>query len=135
MSNSIKKIDGKWVINGKELPTHINGEKILGVQMIEKNGKQFPIIELEDTKHPPITTVKGKPTIKIRFKNEGGGKNLERCIIERFRFERDKWYTVDKDTYLNDLFMIADNEFDIDINGEIIPITQKNKDYITKKLS
>ena len=128
--------DGKFYIRGKELPSHIDGKKVLGVTTVKRDGVINPIIDLEDTDNPPITTIENKPTIKVRFINKCiGGKELKQCILSRYWFIKDEWHIVDKDTYLNEVMSVADNEFEIDINGEIIVINKTHKHYIINKLN
>ena len=130
MVKLFEKKNGRFYIRDKELPTHINGKKVLDVTSIEKEGMIHPFIELESDE-PIITTIDNRQTIKVRYV-ENSQKDY--CRLKNFTFCKNKWYIVDKETYLDSIFMVIENSFKIDISGEIIVINNKQKDYIINKL-
>jgi len=135
MEKMIEKKNNKFYVNGKELPTYINGDKVLDVTIIRKDGKEHPFIRLEDTKHKAKKIIKGNKTIKVRFINNcKDGGNDEHCILNRLQFMKNEWMIVDKKLYLDEILSLADNEFEIDINGEIIVINETHRHYVTKQL-
>ena len=130
MVELFEKKNNKFYIRGKELPTHIDGKKVLDVTSIKKDGIIHPFIELESDM-PIITTIINKQTIKVRYVGDSK-KNF--CRLKGFTFHKDEWCIVDKETYLKSIFMVVGNSFEIDINEEIIVINKTHEHYIIDKL-
>ena len=130
MVKLFEKKNGKFYIKDKELPTHIDGKKVLDVVSIKKNGIIHPLIELENDE-PIITTIDNKQTIKVKYIRDSEKKH---CKLIKHIFHKDEWYVIDKETYLKSIFEVVEDSFEIDIKGEIIIINNKQKDYIINKL-